>query len=177
MRQQTDTDSLTGLANYRRFVGALDGEVKRSERTGREFALLLFDLNNLKKINDCYGDPVGSQALCQLADVLSMGCREIDTAARFGGDEFALLLPETHSESANLVSQRICNDFANQSQNPKLSVSVGVANYPKDGKTIETLLVAADTALYEMKARVHGQGVGRSGEDSSLARDLNETFR
>jgi diguanylate cyclase (GGDEF)-like protein/PAS domain S-box-containing protein len=177
LRQQVEKDSLTGLANYRCLVDALDSEIKRSERTGREFALLLFDLDNLKKINDRYGHQVGTQALFLLADVLSMGCREIDTAARFGGDEFALVLPETHSESANLVSQRICNDFANQSRNPKLTVSVGVAHCPKDGKAIETLLAAADAALYEMKARVHRQGRGRSGEALSLARDLNKTLR
>jgi diguanylate cyclase (GGDEF)-like protein/PAS domain S-box-containing protein len=177
LRQRAEKDSLTGLANYRSLVDVLDSEIKRSERTGREFALLLFDLDNLKKINDCYGHPVGSQALCQLADVLSMGCREIDTAARFGGDEFALVLPEICSESASLVSQRICNDFANQSGDPKLSVSVGVATYPKDGETIETLLAAADVALYEMKARVHGQSRGCAGEALSLARDLNKTLR
>jgi diguanylate cyclase (GGDEF)-like protein len=90
-----------------------------------------------------------------------MGSRDIDTAARFGGDEFALVLPETSSESANLVSKRICNNFANHSRNPKLSVSVGIATYPKDGEAIETLLATADLALYAMKARLHS---GRSGQ-------------
>jgi diguanylate cyclase (GGDEF)-like protein len=118
---------------------------------------LLFDLDDLKKVNDRYGHVVGSQALCRLADALSMGCRDIDTAARFGGDEFAIVLPETCSESANLVSQRICENFANDGRDPKLSVSVGVAHYPKDGEAIEPLLAAADVALYAMKARVHGR--------------------
>ena len=157
LRQQAAKDSLTGLANYRSLVDALDSEIKRSRRTGREFALLLFDLDDLKKVNDRYGHPVGSQALCRLADTLSMGCRDTDTAARFGGDEFALVLPETCSESATLVSRRICQNLANDGQHPKLSVSVGVANYPKNGEAIETLLAAADMALYAMKARVHGQ--------------------
>jgi diguanylate cyclase (GGDEF)-like protein/PAS domain S-box-containing protein len=157
LRQQAAKDSLTGLANYRSLVDALDSEIKRSNRTGREFALILFDLDDLKKINDCYGHLVGTQALCRLADVLSMGCRDIDTAARFGGDEFALVLPETSSESAHLVTQRICNNFANPTQEPKFSVSAGVANYPKNGKTIESLLAAADVALYGMKARFHGR--------------------
>jgi diguanylate cyclase (GGDEF)-like protein len=157
LRQQAAKDSLTGLANYRSLVDALDGEIKRSQRTGREFALLLFDLDDLKKVNDRYGHQVGSQALCRLADALSMGCRDTDTAARFGGDEFALVLPETCSESATLVSRRICQNLANDGQHPKLSVSVGVANYPKNGEAIETLLAAADMALYAMKARVHGQ--------------------
>ncbi|MGB9403715.1 MAG: diguanylate cyclase [Candidatus Acidiferrales bacterium] len=164
LRRQAAKDSLTGLANYRSLVDALDSEIKRSKRTGREFALLLFDLDDLKKINDHYGHLVGSHALCQLADALSMGCRDIDTAARFGGDEFALVLPETCSESADLVSRRICDSFADDCQDPKLSVSVGVAIYPKDGEAIESLLAAADVALYAMKARVHRQNRGRWGE-------------
>jgi diguanylate cyclase (GGDEF)-like protein/PAS domain S-box-containing protein len=162
LRQQAAKDSLTGLANYRSLVGALDSEIKRSRRTGREFALLLFDLDDLKKVNDRYGHLAGSQALCKLADALSMGCRDIDTAARFGGDEFALVLPETGPEAATLVAQRICHTFANGSQDPKLSVSVGVANYPKDGDAIETLLAAADVALYAMKAKVHSHDKGNS---------------
>jgi diguanylate cyclase (GGDEF)-like protein/PAS domain S-box-containing protein len=155
LRQQAAKDSLTGLANYRSLVGALDSEIKRSKRSGREFALLLFDLDDLKKINDRYGHLAGSQALCRLADALSMGCRDTDTAARFGGDEFALVLPETDAEAAEMVSQRIRHAFSNNSKEPKLSVSVGIANYPKDGDAIESLLASADVALYGMKARVH----------------------
>jgi diguanylate cyclase (GGDEF)-like protein/PAS domain S-box-containing protein len=155
LRQQAAKDSLTGLANYRSLVGALDNEIKRSKRSGREFALLLFDLDDLKKINDRYGHITGTQALCRLADALSVGCRDTDTAARFGGDEFALVLPETGAEAADMVSQRIRHAFSSNSQEPKLSVSVGIANYPKDGDAIETLLASADAALYGMKARVH----------------------
>jgi diguanylate cyclase (GGDEF)-like protein len=84
-----------------------------------------------------------------------MGCRDTDTAARFGGDEFALVLPETDAEAAEMVSQRIRHAFSNNSKEPKLSVSVGSANYPKDGDAIESLLASADVALYGMKARVH----------------------
>jgi diguanylate cyclase (GGDEF)-like protein/PAS domain S-box-containing protein len=155
LRQQAAKDSLTGLANYRQLVDVLDSEIKRSRRTGREFALLLFDLDHLKKINDRYGHLTGSHALCRLADALSMGCRDIDTAARFGGDEFALVLPETEAEAAKLVAERIRHKFANDGGDPKLSVSTGMASYPKDGETIESLLAAADVALYAMKAKVH----------------------
>jgi diguanylate cyclase (GGDEF)-like protein len=84
-----------------------------------------------------------------------MGCRDIDTAARFGGDEFALVLPETEAVAANLVAERIRHSFANDGGEPKLSVSTGMAGYPKDGETIESLLAAADVALYAMKAKVH----------------------
>src|SRR6266404_2178301 len=154
LRQQAARDSLTGLSNYRHLVEVLDMEVKRSERTGREFALLLFDLDGLKEINDRYGHLIGSHALCRVADVLSF-CRDIDTAARYGGDEFAVVLPETGVEAANQVAQRICAGIANDGMEPLLSVSIGVAVYPYDGERIETLLRAADVAMYSMKASKH----------------------
>jgi diguanylate cyclase (GGDEF)-like protein/PAS domain S-box-containing protein len=153
LRQQASKDPLTGLANYRHLVNVLDSEIKRSERTKREFALLLFDLDGLKEINDRYGHLAGSQALCRLADVLSIGCRDTDTAARFGGDEFALVLPETGWDSANLVAHRICESLAKDGRTPSLSVSVGVALYPTNGDKLDTLLGAADVALYSMKAQ------------------------
>jgi diguanylate cyclase (GGDEF)-like protein/PAS domain S-box-containing protein len=153
LRQQASKDPLTGLANYRQLVNVLDSEIKRSERTKREFALLLFDLDGLKEINDRYGHLAGSQALCRLADVLSIGCRDTDTAARFGGDEFALVLPETGWDAANLVAHRICESLAKDGRSPSLSVSVGVALYPTNGDKLDTLLGAADVALYSMKAQ------------------------
>lgn len=154
LRQQAARDPLTGLSNYRHLVEVLDMEIKRSERTKREFALLLFDLDGLKKINDRYGHLIGSNALRRVADVLSF-CRDIDTAARHGGDEFAIVLPETGEEAANRVAQRICNSVANDGMEPELSVSIGVAVYPHDGERIETLLRVADMAMYSMKAAKH----------------------
>jgi diguanylate cyclase (GGDEF)-like protein/PAS domain S-box-containing protein len=153
LRKQAANDPLTGLANYRHFVEIIDMEIKRSGRTSREFALLFLDLDGLKKINDRFGHLVGSQALCRLADVLSNSSRDMDTAARFGGDEFALVLPETGAVSASLVARRISDSLAHDGRKPKLSVSIGTASYPKDGETIETLLCAADVALYSMKGR------------------------
>jgi diguanylate cyclase (GGDEF)-like protein/PAS domain S-box-containing protein len=154
LRQQAARDPLTGLANYRHLAEVLDMEIKRSERTGREFALLLFDLDGLKKINDRYGHLIGSHALCRVADVLSF-CRDIDTAARYGGDEFAVVLPETGAEAANQVAQRICDSIATDGMGPLLSVSIGVAVYPHDGERIEALLHKADVAMYSMKAKKH----------------------
>src|SRR6202047_1234057 len=158
LRQQATKDPLTGLANYRHLVEVIDTEIKRSERTAREFALLFLDLDGLKKINDAHGHIVGSQALCRLADVLSNSSREMDTAARFGGDAFALVLPETGEVPANLVAGRICANLAHDGRKPKLSVSIGVAIYPKDGVRIDTLMGAADVAVYAMKARAHAPG-------------------
>jgi diguanylate cyclase len=145
------TDPLTGLGNYRRLVEALDAEVKRSGRTGRPFAILLLDLDQLKKINDRYGHLIGSQALCRLADVLRIFCRAIDTATRYGGDEFAIILPETTVAGARLVASRIRNRLATDSLQPALSTSIGVALYPQDGETMEALLRTADRELYAMK--------------------------
>jgi diguanylate cyclase (GGDEF)-like protein/PAS domain S-box-containing protein len=153
LRRQAASDSLTGLANYRHLVDVLDLEIKRSSRTGREFALLFFDVDELKRINDIHGHMVGSQALCRFADVLSSCCRSIDTPARFGGDEFAVVLPETNAEAASLVAQRICERLANDGKLPKLSVSAGVAVCPQNGDTIEGLLHQADCALYAQKQR------------------------
>jgi diguanylate cyclase (GGDEF)-like protein/PAS domain S-box-containing protein len=155
LRQQATRDPLTGLANYRSLVAVLDSEIRRSQRTGREFALLLFDLDLLKQINDRYGHMTGSEALCRVADVLIAGCRNIDTAARFGGDEFAVVLPETGGESAKSVGQRLCDHLTNDGRRPKISMSVGVAIFPTDGKAVEAILHAADMALYGMKAKVH----------------------
>lgn len=144
-------DPLTGLGNYRRLVEALDAEVKRTGRTGRPFAVVLFDLDQLKSINDRYGHLTGSRALCRLADVLRIHSRAIDTAARYGGDEFAVILPETMGEGARLVASRVRSQLAAGGLQPALSASSGVAVYPQDGKTIEALLEVADRDLYGMK--------------------------
>jgi diguanylate cyclase (GGDEF)-like protein/PAS domain S-box-containing protein len=153
LRHQALSDPLTGLANHRRLFEVLHAEISRSKRTGREFSLLLLDLDGLKEINDRFGHLVGNRALCRLAQILSDCCRSVDTAARQGGDEFALVLPETGMGAATLVAKRICELLAKDAEEPALSVSVGVAGYPQDAATIGTLLYAADRALYAMKDR------------------------
>jgi diguanylate cyclase (GGDEF)-like protein/PAS domain S-box-containing protein len=168
LRQQAAKDPLTGLANYRHLVETVDNEIKRSERTAREFALLFLDLDGLKLINDHFGHITGSQALCRLADVLSICSRKIDTPARFGGDEFALVLPETGHVSANLVARRICDSLANDGRMPKLSVSIGVAIYPGDGEKVDSLLGAADNALYAMKAKTRRLNISSQEKTAAL---------
>ena len=147
-------DPLTGLANYRLLLERLDSEIKRYQRDGRLFSVLLLDLDGLKKINDEHGHLVGSLALCRMAEVLLLSCRAIDTAARYGGDEFALVLPETSSGHARRVAQRISERLREDHEIPRLSASIGIAEYPRDGATIEHMLSAADRALYDEKHHI-----------------------
>ena len=146
------TDPLTDLANYRKLVDALGSEIKRSGRTRRSFAIVLLDVDGLKEINDQYGHVAGSRVLRRLADILRISCRSVDTAGRYGGDEFAIVVPEAGTHAAQQITRRICNRAANDGEQPPFSVSAGSAVYPQDGETIERLLGAADRALYEMKA-------------------------
>lgn len=145
------SDSLTGLANHRKLFEVLESEVQRSRRTGRKFAVLLFDLDGLKIINDRYGHLTGSRAIKRLGSALRNSSRSIDTPARFGGDEFAVVLPESGEEEAREVASRICQRLADDNQTPSITASVGVSVYPADGTTIEKLLGAADRSLYRMK--------------------------
>ncbi len=151
LRHQASNDSLTGLANHRRLFEVLHAEICRSNRTDREFSLVLLDLDGLKEINDELGHLAGDRALCRLAQILRDCCRSIDTAARHGGDEFALVLPETNMAAATLVAERICELLEKEAEAPALSVSWGIASHPKDAETIGTLLYAADRSLYAMK--------------------------
>jgi diguanylate cyclase (GGDEF)-like protein len=151
------SDPLTGLGNYRKLIDTLESEIRRSSHTGRPFALLLMDLDGLKQINDAYGHLTGSRALCRLADVLRVCSRAMDTAARYGGDEFALILPEAGPVSARQIAQRVASRVAGAAESPSISVSIGLAEYPADGETVEKLLYAADMALYRAKhLKQHG---------------------
>ncbi len=147
------SDSLTGLGNYRKLIATLENEIQRCKRTRHSFAVLLLDLDKLKQINDRHGHLVGSQAICRLGNVLRLNSRGIDTAARYGGDEFALVLPESGAEVAERVSERIRERVAADPGSPKIAVSIGAAVFPQDGETIEELLDAADRRLYGMKRR------------------------
>jgi diguanylate cyclase (GGDEF)-like protein len=152
VRHRAISDSLTGLANYRRFIELLQGELERSGRTNRHFSVLLMDLDKLKEINDRYGHQTGTRAICRVAEVLRQHCRAIDTAARYGGDEFALLLPETSDSAARRVASRIKQHLEAATEEPKLTVSVGVATHPSSGTSVQHLLESADQELYAKKA-------------------------
>jgi diguanylate cyclase (GGDEF)-like protein len=153
VRHLAASDPLTGLANYRRLLDVLDTETERTLRTGRSFGVLLLDLDGLKKINDSYGHLVGSRALCRVADILRVHCRAIDTAARYGGDEFAVVLPEAREEEAQRVATRIRETVLADQEEPPISVSIGTSVYHGEGERVERLLRDADQNLYEEKAR------------------------
>ena len=153
VRSLAVSDPLTGLANYRRLIAVIESELDRSRRTQRPFSIVLLDMDGLKTINDRYGHLVGSRSLVRLAKILRNHSRAIDTPARYGGDEFALVLPEAPREIATRVSARIRERLAGEMEEPGLSVSAGIAAFPEDGDTAEKLLGAADRALYRMKHR------------------------
>ncbi len=147
------SDSLTGLANYRRLISVIEAELDRSRRTQRPFSVVLFDMDGLKAINDQYGHLTGSRAIVRLGKVLRSHSRAIDTAARYGGDEFAIVLPEAGKDIASRIVSRIRERLVSDAEVPAISASAGVAAFPEDGDTPEKLLAAADRALYRMKHR------------------------
>jgi len=153
------TDPLTGLANYRRLIEVLRSEIARSNRTRQPFTVVMLDMNGLKAINDRHGHLTGSRALCRLADALLKVCREVDTAARFGGDEFVLVLPETDADGGHRVLQRIHNRLAADPDSPPISVSGGIAVFPQDGDNPTALVRSADRALYEQKSQLYPEVV------------------
>src|SRR5256712_7609282 len=153
VRHLAVSDPLTGLANYRRLLDVLESETERTNRSNRPFFVLLLDLDGLKKINDTYGHLVGSRALCRVADILRIHCRSIDTAARYGGDEFALVLPESEEADARRVADRIREGLAGDDEPPRLSASIGISIYRGDGQRIEKLLSEADQDPYRDKAK------------------------
>jgi diguanylate cyclase (GGDEF)-like protein len=153
VRHLAVSDPLTGLANYRRLLDVLESETERTNRNNRPFAVLLLDLDGLKRINDTYGHLVGSRAITRLGDILRIHCRAVDTAARYGGDEFALVLPETEEPAARQVADRIRTVMREETETPPLSASIGISIYRGNGERIEKLLSAADQQLYAEKAR------------------------
>jgi diguanylate cyclase (GGDEF)-like protein len=152
LRELVVTDPLTGLPNHRRLVEVLTSEIARSNRQDRGFAVVFFDMDGLKRVNDDYGHLTGSRALCRFAETLRAVCRATDTPARYGGDEFVAVLPDTDEDGAKLVIRRVNERLAEDADRPQLSTSAGLAVYPRDGGTPTTLLAAADRALYAVKA-------------------------
>jgi diguanylate cyclase (GGDEF)-like protein len=166
-------DSLTGLFNRTFFFAAIDREIARSARSGRGFCLLMMDLDELKTINDRLGHFHGDRVLRAVGDVILSGVRQIDTAARYGGDEFVVLLPETDPTGGFVLAEKIrlgVNAMAMELPGgaPHPSLSIGVVSYPDDGRTADELIISADGAMYVSK---------RAGKDRVTGTPLHEAGR
>lgn len=152
------TDDLTHLYNSRYLNQMLGRETKRASRSGRPLSLLFMDMDGFKRVNDTHGHLAGSKALVEAAAIIKSCARETDIPARFGGDEFALILPETGSEGAVSVAHRIRDRIsayrflASDGLDVHLTASIGVATLPGAAASAEDLLKAADTAMYRVKA-------------------------
>lgn len=152
------TDELTGLFNYRFLLQRMDEEIERARRFERPLSLLMVDADEFKGYNDTHGHITGDHALSELADVLRSAVRDVDVVCRYGGEEFAVLLPETDAEGAFVAAEKLRDAVASHpfpdgdgTPNQKLTISVGLSSFPRYSKDREALLQQADHALYTAK--------------------------
>jgi diguanylate cyclase (GGDEF)-like protein len=151
------TDGLTGLFNHLEFKRRLESECERAQRYGREFSLLMLDVDHFKQHNDRYGHPAGDAVLRGISDLLRQVLRGVDVVARYGGEEFAAILPETPSRGGVALAERVREAVmkhtfrAPDGAATPVTVSIGIATAPMDGKSANEVLVAADQALYVAK--------------------------
>lgn len=165
-------DSLTGLYNRSYFFAALEREIARGDRSGRAFCLVMLDLDDLKAVNDRFGHIAGDQVLRSVADIVRGGVRKIDTPARYGGDEFVALLPETDPTGGWVVAEKIRLTVSEQGLptiEPGPTVSVGVVSYPADGRSADALLVSADRAMYASKRSGKNKVARATAEPMAIA--------
>lgn len=171
-KEAANTDHLTGLANRRRFERQLEREVTRTKRYGRPFCLLLVDIDNFKSVNDRYGHPTGDEVIVRLASALQAGTRGIDMAARVGGEEFGVILPETEFAGGLEVANRLRESISRMDVPPEVggvTASIGVAEFPSSSGDGAALYRAADDALYEAKRQGRNRVVGADLADIEKA--------
>lgn len=168
IQRQATTDGLTGLVNHKTFYEILEKELWRSRRYGGQIALIMIDIDNLKKINDTYGHRAGDKVIKEISRRVKECIRQIDTAARYGGDEFAIILPNTSLSDATVVGQRMVDAVSRsptswQKEQIPLSVSVGLGQYDADASP-EDIAGRSDEALYA--AKLAGKNTVRIFESS-----------
>jgi diguanylate cyclase (GGDEF)-like protein len=157
LEQLAHTDVLTGLANRRQFIAMSEIEIARAHRTGRALSLVVCDIDLFKQINDRYGHAVGDKAICHVAGRLLEGVRQIDVVARFGGDEFVILLPDIKLDEALVVAERLRESLASgdllleDGRRVPITLSIGVATLEQGDEALEALFHRADIGLYVAK--------------------------
>jgi diguanylate cyclase (GGDEF)-like protein/putative nucleotidyltransferase with HDIG domain len=175
-QDSASTDFLTGLANARSICDHLESELVRAERAKTPVAVLLFDLNGFKSVNDNFGHLVGNKLLQEIARALERICREYDLIGRLGGDEFVLVLPGFDANSIHDFLDRVLAAVQEASRTvcgkASVTASIGAAYFPKDGATSEALLSEADRAMYEAKER-HYQGSSYASTLEAVGRSVD----
>jgi diguanylate cyclase (GGDEF)-like protein len=159
LKREANHDPLTRLFNRRRFLERAQQEIAKAQEAGDSFSILFLDVNELKRINDSYGHLAGDALLRAVANAIVDAVRGEDTVVRYGGDEFIVLLPATGAAAAASVAQRVSEGIARHRfmagrellEVP--GVSLGVATFPEDGRTLDQLLSVADATLYREKRR------------------------
>jgi diguanylate cyclase (GGDEF)-like protein len=157
-RMMALTDALTGLYNNRYFMQMFPHELIRARRYMKPLSLIMIDVDNFKKLNDTYGHPKGDQVLANLGKILAGSLRAADLSFRYGGEEFAVILPETRLDGAFMVAETLrekifkgVTPLLGQNSDHLVTVSLGVSGFPGDGSTTDHLLSHADACLYKAK--------------------------
>lgn len=145
------TDGLTGLQSRASFEVALTEEFNKYKRYGNQFTLMILDIDDFKTINDTYGHPYGDHVLTRVSHLINQHVRAVDIAARYGGEELAILLPQTNLIEAYQMADRLCDAVGKCHFQRRVTASIGVAACPQHGSSAETLVQAADKALYQAK--------------------------
>ncbi|OOY85378.1 hypothetical protein BOW14_10485 [Solemya velum gill symbiont] len=171
LQEQARTDPLTGINNRRQFYRLGEPEVDRSHRYGRPLSLLILDADHFKQVNDTYGHGVGDHILIALATGLEQSLRSSDIPARFGGEEFVVLMPETPSDTANEIAERLRAMVAERivvtstGERVSVTISIGVSSLQPEDTDLDQMIKRADRALYRAKE------AGRNRVESQLSTD------
>ena len=174
LESQANTDPLTGLGNLRHLQRQLAHMLEIQKRYGHPFAVLLMDIDGLKRINDSQGHQAGDRLLMQVAMALRRSIRSVDVAARLGGDEFCVLAPEQEAEAATLLAERLATAVGEEvaiPADPPVGLSIGVVSCPQHGEDAESLIDAADRAMYRAKAAGDDVAVGEPPPAAEVAEE------